>query len=830
MFRGIATAVLLALPLVSALAQEPPVQELEAATVVANPPAVRTVGDTVVFSTSALSLEDDAMLEDILRMIPGLEYDGKTITLYGRRITKLLVNGRLYFGGDIISGLKNISAESIESLRTYERPSDFARISGIDDGEDEPVLDVKIKRRFMDSWKGFVKGGGGVPSRYRGAFNAGKVTDTTQISIVGNAQNLPGLSFLSNTNLNRTGAGARGETDGSGLGVNYSLKRKRIEIDAHVRYTGEKADKLRDAQSRTIYATGTTFYKASENIISCSDALRTEGKIEWRPSKKTTLLIKPVINFRDNGSWNNPVTMTYRQLPSDDVSPVNTVTRRYANYGTRGNGSISVQLTRRFAKKGRSATVRLNGSTVQAGSWYFNDYLAQYSSKQVIRKQYLESPSSDRDATLTLSYNEPLGKGFHIQLISSLRRVYHGQQREFFSMEGIAGSWTVDRNLSRKSQTGALPASYESTRDGLLSTEGSYSGTALSATASMRYIRKKLNLTAGASLKPVWSTVSYLDTGGSMESRESKVFYAAPYLTLKYKKTKREFLSLTYRSNINTPGPSSLIPVRSGTNPLSVRIGNPDLKPSFVQRVNLTWNSSKPVDGSSLVCELSARLTDNAFTTSTEYIPETGGRIYRSCNIDGNWTASASINWNRSWRSTPWSVSNVFSAAYFNENSLLYNSSLKKDELNTMHRRTAKEQLNIMAKWGKADFTAKAGAEACSGHSLLRTEFNEKPRVYLLGCEASAKLPFKTRVKAEFNYLHRTNFVYDILNRDFMLLNATVSKTILKGKGTLRLEAADILGDQLNTTHRFAGMSISAAQYNGTSQYVILNFVYRFSR
>ena len=812
------------------MAQEPQPVEIDPAVIVANPPAVRTLGDTVVFNPAAFSLEDDAMLEDILRMIPGLEYDGKSITLYGRRITKLLVNGKLYFGGDIIAGLKNISAESIENLRTYERPSDFARISGIDDGEDEPVLDVKLKRRFMDAWKGYVRTAGGVPSRYRWSMGGSKVTDSTQLSIIGNAQNLAGLSYLSNTDLNRTGSGSRGETDGRSLGTDYGFKNKKLEIDAHIRYSGDYAEKERATQSRTIYAKGTSYYDAEESAFSRSDGIKAEGSLEWRPSKRITLLVKPTLNIKDNSAWYHPVTGTFNVFPTEGATPQNVVERQYANYKTQGSGNISAQLTRRFDKKGRSFSLRLNGSGNLADSWYFNDYLAKYSKSSVVRKQYLESPSTDSDFSAQFSYNEPLGKGFHVQLTVNGKWTHHGQEREFFSMENIASGWTVENILSRRKQSALLPDDYASTRDAQLSTQGDYHGFVLATTANMRYVRKKLNLTAGVSLKPVWSRVRYLDSDGTRPETGSYVFYAAPNLTLRYKKSKRQFAALTYRSWVNTPGPSSLIPVRNGTNPLYVRIGNPDLKPSFVQKINLTWNSSKPATGSSLVCELSYRKTDNAITTSTEYVSETGGRIYRYANINGNWTGNASVNWNRSFRKTPWSVSNVCTAAYYNENSLLYNSSLKVDELNTMHRWTARDQFSVNAQWKKLNFTAKAGAEACSGRSLLRTEFNESPRVYMLGSEASVKLPAKWRIKAEINWMHRERFVYDILNRDFMLINATLSKTVLKGKGTIRLEAADILGDQMNTVHRFAGMTISASGYNGTSQYLLLNFIYRFTR
>ena len=126
-----------------AYAQEPELvvsEPLVASVVVADPPLVKTVGDTVQFNPSALILEEDAVLEDILRKIPGIDVEGGVVTLYGRKVEKLLVEGRLYYGGDILTGLRNIQGDSVESIKAYVRPGDFARATGIDDGEEEYII------------------------------------------------------------------------------------------------------------------------------------------------------------------------------------------------------------------------------------------------------------------------------------------------------------------------------------------------------------------------------------------------------------------------------------------------------------------------------------------------------------------------------------------------------------------------------------------------------------------------------------------------------------------------------------------------------------------
>lgn len=801
--------------------------ELEAATVTALREPVRTVGDTVIFNPSSFSLEDDAMLEDFLKKIPGLEYDGKSITLFGRKISSLLVNGRLYFGGDLVAGLKNIAAESIEEVRTYERESDFSRISGIDDGEGRPVLDIRIKKKFMDAWRGDTRTSGGMPSRYKAVFNLNKITDTSRITFVGNLGNVPGASSISRTGLDSRGSGSRGESDHRSAGVEYSVRKKNLEIESHLDWNGNNACTKAESESQNVHAGGSNFVLGNTEALSRNDKLTSESSLEWRPAKNMTVLVKPTLSFTDNGRWSNPVTGTWNTYPDDGLSALNTVDQRNAVFRRQGSGRLVLQFTRRMSKKGRSFTVRFNGAVSGGDSYNFNDYRAYYSKKTTIRKQLVSMPWTNSDASLQLSFNEPLGNGFHAQLMINGRRIFHGLERDFYSMQDMF-EWELPRGITRGGAFDSLPDGYAAAKDGELSSSGSYSGNVLTGTANIKYVKKKINLTVGLSVKPIWNHVSYSTSDETDGTADSFVCYAAPNISLRFNRSKREYLAFTYRSNLNTPSPANLIPLRNGTNPLAVRIGDPGLKPSFLQTVGLTYNYSRPAKGRSLVCELSARSVDNAFTTSTEYFPETGARVSRNCNISGNFSAEGSIAWNRSFKGTPFSLGNTLSGGYFRDNTYLYNSSLKADEINTMLRMNVKELLVFMAKWNSLDLSARFGAEFSPSRSLLRRDFSEKPRSLRGGVEAAKRFPGKWRVSTELGYVGNDGFAFGDLNGDFLIWNASVSKTILSGKGTLRMEMSDIPGTQSSMTHRFAGMTIGATSWNGSVRYALLTFVYRF--
>ena len=176
----------------------------------------------------------------------------------------------------------------------------------------------------------------------------------------------------------------------------------------------------------------------------------------------------------------------------------------------------------------------------------------------------------------------------------------------------------------------------------------------------------------------------------------------------------------------------------------------------------------------------------------------------------------------------PLSLGNTLSWGYFKDNTYLYNTKSKEDELNTMLRFDAKELMVLTARWRTFDMSARLGGEYSSAKSLLRSDFAEDPYALRAGIEASKRFPGKWRVSSELGYVYNDGFLFDSLNGSYYIWNASVSKTVFSGKGTLRLEASDIPGVQTNMTHRFSGMTIGATTWNGDQRYVILTFVYRF--
>ena len=817
-------------------AQEPAMQEpilLEPSVVSAPLPLVKTVGDTLLFNPSALPVEEDASLEDLVKMIPGLEIDGSQVTLYGRRIEKLLVGGRLFFGGDVLTGLRTLRAEQVESIGSYERPSDFSRLSGIDDGEGEPVLDIKIKKQFLNSLNGRVAAGGGYPALVTASARGGVMTDTSRVTVVADVHNILSAPSALTQNTEHIGTGSSGNPFFRNLGADYSLKRKGLEVTAHAKYDGTDRDRLRDGWSQNVYANGNNQFTVSAAAErSRTDKVTSDAQIEWQPAKGRTWFFRPEFNF------NNTLTATESESSAFQTDPVldeearrlNQVFRRQTSLRSRFDGRMTVQVTQRFSgKRGRSVSFRLQNYFSGGEAFNFNDYLAK-TSKTQIRKQVVSAPWYRNDFTAQASYNEPFGKGWYLQTILSVKLMSYNLDRSYYSLHQLAEAerWTVPQTLWRSDWMDSLPDAWTSTLDPALSSSGDYLGVHLNGTISLRYVRKRFNTTFGVSVRPTWSFVHYHLFDDPDARRQAFVCYAAPNFTLRFNKSKKEYLSLIYRSAVGTPSATSLLPVRSGTNPLVVSIGNPDLKPSFTHRLSLTYNYSHPAGGQSVALEASGRLVQNGFATSTEYDPETGGRTSRSVNIGGNWSVSGSLNYNLSIKRTPLSLSSHLDVLAGDEVHLLYDSSRKSDVRSVLRSAGFKERIDLTARWKKLTLTGRLMGALRSERSLLRTDFSQMP--WMVGGALAVKwnLPQRWTLSTDFNPVLSRGNGYPGLDGMYYYWNASVSKGILGGKCLIRLTANNLLGEDVNCVRRFAASSRSVNRYASAGRCVLLQLSIKF--
>ena len=215
---------------------------LAEAVVTAEAPQVQVVEDTLVYTSSAYRTPEGAMLEELVKKLPGAEIDDEgNVKINGKDLSKIMVDGKEFFGGDVKTGLKNLPVDMIEKLKTYDKKSDLARITGIDDGEEETVLDLTVKKGMNQGWFGNADVAGGTEDRYMGRFMLNRFVDKTQVSVVGSANNVNDQGFSGGGGPPRWRRN-NGLTATKMLGVNFATQTDKLELGGSARYNYQDGD------------------------------------------------------------------------------------------------------------------------------------------------------------------------------------------------------------------------------------------------------------------------------------------------------------------------------------------------------------------------------------------------------------------------------------------------------------------------------------------------------------------------------------------------------------------------------------------------------------
>ena len=217
---------------------------LREAIVTAMASQVQVVEDTLLYNANAYRTPEGAMLEELVKKLPGAEVDDSgNIKINGKDIKKLMVNGKEFFGGDVQTGLKNLPVDMVENLKTYDRQSDMARVTGIEDGEEETVLDLTVKKNMNQGLFGNIDLGAGTEHRYTSRAMMNYFNGSTQLTFMGGANNVNDQGFSGGGG----GGGMRfgrnnGLTATKTLGMSFATETKKLELGGSIRYNWRDND------------------------------------------------------------------------------------------------------------------------------------------------------------------------------------------------------------------------------------------------------------------------------------------------------------------------------------------------------------------------------------------------------------------------------------------------------------------------------------------------------------------------------------------------------------------------------------------------------------
>lgn len=585
----------------------PDVEVLEAARVeaVGNPIIVKK--DTIEYSASSFKTSDNDMLEELLKKLPGVEIgsDG-SITANGETITKVMIDGKEFFLDDPQLATKNIPAKIIEKVRVVEKKSEQAEFTGIDDGDEETVIDLSVKPGMMDGWFGNVMAGGGHDMlqkntgdagdwRYQAAGMAGRFTDNSQISIIlnGNNTNNRGFNDIAGSMM-QTMRGSRGMGRGTGgwgrngittswmAGANgaFNLLDNNMELNGNYMYGGSQRY-VEEQSSRTTYMDdgSVLIYDNDGYNTSTSDGHRFGVRLDHKFSENTSILFEPQFNF-GNGSY----TEYSDFLTLSESNSVRDTTNRGFNENTGTNRNWTANgfllFRQRLGKPGRTLSVMFNYNFSNNDLWGFNQSRTQTfesdaTADDIVNQRY-DQNSRSSSMTGRVVYTEPLGHDFYLEANYSYSWNRSKSAKDTYNSGGNVSDLVYTEDGREHIAYDPSGETYDDT----------YSSNILnryinqSAGLNFMYQKDKLRAQLGAAIRP---TDTHNETNG--ENYDSKVINWSPQAMFGYDIDDNTNIRMFYFGRSSQPSTSQLMPVPDNSDPLNVSLGNPYLIPYFSHNI-----------------------------------------------------------------------------------------------------------------------------------------------------------------------------------------------------------------------------------------------------
>ncbi len=792
---------------------------LQEAVVVGLKSPITVKEDTIEFNADTYKTQANAVVEDLLKRLPGVEVgtDGK-ITANGKEVKKILIDGKEFFSDDPTVASKNIPADMINKLQIVDRKSDLARLTGVDDGEDETVINLTVKKGMNNGWFGTVNGGYGTDKRYTGNLMVNHFRDGNQFTILGGGNNVNNLGFGDGASgrFQRFG-GDRGVTSSQYAGINFNIGSK---DDDHIRFGGDVmySHSDRDTRTRTarqyLFEDSTSYYNANTAARDKSHNLRGDFRFKWEIDSNNTIDIRPNFSFNFNKSQRGDTSSTIAGDPAG--TSVNRSLSNFLNDGKSYEWGTRLIYNHKVASHpGRSQSLMLNYnySNVRedADTYTDNTYYLLPDQSELI-DQTANNRRKTHSVTGRISWTEPIGDIKNARFLE-------------FSYRGNYRFTTSDKMVYDNARDGIWPGGTITSHDWNEGLSNSFRNTFFNQefTAGFRQVRKAYNLNVGLSVNSAMSKSKDL-INSARDIKERWAWSVAPYARFRYKFTDTRNLNFFYRMRAQQPSIAQLQPVADESNPLNIVTGNPELKPTFTHNINLRFGDFAQGAQRSIMAMMNVDFAQNSIVSTTTYDEVTGGRYTSYTNVNGVWNAMA-----MNMLSFPFGSQKTW---YFTSH-LFTRYSVTKGINNGIENRSNTWRINYMP--GLAfrndvfDIELRPRYSFQTTYNTVQTASNRNLHTWGGMFNGTYSAPFGLVISTDLNYSTTSGYSAGY-NTTQWLWNGSIAYQFLADKqAALTLSVYDILGQRKNVYRNVTANYMEDVIYNSLGRYGMLTFTYRFT-
>lgn len=790
-------------------------------------------GDTTEYVADSFKVDANANVESLLKRLPGLQVDKNgQVTAQGEKVQKILVDGEEFFSDDPAIVTKNLQAKTVDKVQVFDKKSENAEFTGIDDGVRTKTINLKLKDKYKKGYFGKLALGGGTDGYFenQGMFNLFR--GKQKFSVYGIAANTGkiGLSyddknkytnssqsysdeesgqFFTYSNNDDQDVSWDGSYNGQGLpkawtaGAHFSNKWNDDEqhLNLNYRFNRRSIETVNNTLTQYTLPDSAYYNNQKTNTFSTSDKHSMTGLYEWTIDSLSTLKITADAS-QANKINNSNIDADTR---GGEGGIINNSLRRTSNEGLNQNLNASAIWKKRFKKKGRTMLVELDANQVYnnndgflyaTNSFYSNGSID--STAIIDQKKKTESRTSSIAANLT--YTEPISKKGFLEL------KYRFNSQNNFSRQ-LSFNKDVDNNYS--------------SLDSLYSTDYNFDVKTHRGGASLRWVYDKFNFSFGVAA----ANTNFLQTDNLYKTTQERTFNNFyPSAGVNFKFNKQSNLNINYQGSTKQPSIDQLQPVHQNTDPLNISIGNPNLQQEFRNAISFNYHSYKVLKGTYYYASGGTTFTSDAISTN-QNTTSSGIRTSQYVNVAGNYNSYlyAGVG----YKLAKWDLNYGFNTniSQARVNNIVNGENNKND--NNRYGLGGSISYDKEKKISISYDPSVAYNENKSSINQVNTNYWSTTQDF----NVLVYLPKKFQINTDFNWNIRQRTVAFDQNNNVFLVNAYVSKKFTqKDEFEVRIAVYDIFNQNKGFSQYGSGNAVTQQTYNTIRRYGMLSFIWNFTQ
>lgn len=770
-------------------------------------PPIRVKKDTLEFNAGSFKTRQNAVVEELLKKLPGVEVDKDgTIKAQGETIKKILVDGKPFFGNDPRLATKNLPADIIDKIQLINKKSDQAQFSGIDDGQTEKAINITIKKDRKKGVFGQVSAGAGTEDRFAANASLNRFRDEQQLSFIGSGNNINSQGYTSLGGLTMS-AGARGmgNNGGNGIsrnwtaGLNYSEDlTKRLRISGSYFYNNTRTENERNSARQNLLPDTTYYYNQQAHSLGTNANHNMNMRIEYEIDSSQSLVISPNFNYTTSNNFQDNL---YESLGGKHQLVNNGTTRNISTSAAPGFTTDALY-RKKFSKKGRTFSANLNIGTTNSDMENYNrsnNLFVQPSGATQTDSidQRNDITSHGLNTSMRLIYTEPLLRDHFLEFSYAWSRNYTSSDKRTYDFNTAKGIYDRPND--------SLSNAFENT----FSTH--------QAGVSLRTQKAAYDYSLGLNVQ-----YSNLDNNNiSLQNRlRQHTFNFFPSASFSYAFSNNKRLRFFYHGATQQPNVNQLQPVPDNSNPLYVQLGNPDLKPAFNNNVSIGYNTFNPATMQGLFANISVAVTSNKIINAS-YFDSLGRQVSQPVNVNGAYNISGNLV-----NAIPFKREHTSLNATTN-----FNLSRDVSYINNIKGITNNFTVNQGLSFNYVfrelfDFAANGGVNYNGARYSVQKDNNRDYFNYYFSFDFNLNLPLGFNVGFDLDYTFNTGLAAGY-NQSAAMLNAFLSKSVFRnGQGLIKLQGFDLLNQNVSISRNVGENYIEDVQARVLQRFCLLSFSY----